>query len=106
MFFFIFILLEMLFVNFFIFLHQNPEESIIVNDPHTGKQEYYNREIFKQRWEEIGKKAVSVTQKKETIIETDEIDEKSKETLKDQLKYIVDIIDGKFWVLVQKIKFI
>ena len=70
------------------------KDNIIVNDPHTGKQEYYNREIFKQRWEKMGKKAVSIIPEKEEIIETDclnnEIIETIKEIIRNQFNQITN----------------
>ena len=33
---------------------------VIVNDPHTGKQERYPMLLFKQRWMEMGSQAVTV----------------------------------------------
>lgn len=36
------------------------EQSVIVNDPYTGKKEYYERDVFIQRWVEMGRRAVSM----------------------------------------------
>lgn len=34
--------------------------NIIVNDPYTGKEEYYNRELFERNWTSMGKRAVTL----------------------------------------------
>lgn len=36
------------------------EEVVVINDPHTGKQEHYDRDLFRLRWEQMGRQAVTV----------------------------------------------
>ena len=36
------------------------DSRVIINDPHTGKEESYARELFQQRWEQLGRQAVTV----------------------------------------------
>ncbi|MBL0388516.1 C39 family peptidase [Tumebacillus sp. ITR2] len=36
------------------------EEFVIINDPHTGNQEHYPRDLFRLRWEQLGQQAVTV----------------------------------------------
>ncbi|MFD1039750.1 C39 family peptidase [Virgibacillus byunsanensis] len=36
------------------------EEDIIVNDPYTGGEEYYDRELFEYNWASMGKRAVTL----------------------------------------------
>lgn len=33
---------------------------VIAHDPHTGKEEYYERELFKRNWGSMGKRAVTL----------------------------------------------
>jgi uncharacterized protein YvpB len=33
---------------------------VVIHDPHTGKQELYPRELFRLRWEQMGRQAVTV----------------------------------------------
>lgn len=33
---------------------------IIVHDPYTGKEEYYQRDLFERNWESIGKRAITL----------------------------------------------
>jgi len=40
------------------------EDSVFINDPHTGKTEKYPSKIFQQRWEELGKQAVTIKNNK------------------------------------------
>jgi len=36
--------------------------AVIVNDPHTGQTEQYPRELFRMRWEQLGRQAVTIQQ--------------------------------------------
>lgn len=36
------------------------ENEVIAHDPHTGGRELYDRDLFIQRWEQLGKQAVTV----------------------------------------------
>ncbi|EFA80427.1 hypothetical protein PPL_07261 [Heterostelium album PN500] len=38
------------------------ENEFIINDPHTGKVEYYNKDLFLKRWRQMGRQAVSIIQ--------------------------------------------
>jgi len=60
------------------------KDNIIVNDPYLGEMVYYNKEIFKQLWEEMGKKAVSIMPEKEEINETNEVDNEIDELIEKQ----------------------
>ncbi|WP_164667625.1 C39 family peptidase [Virgibacillus doumboii] len=35
-------------------------ENVIVNDPYTGQEVYYNRELFEKNWASMGKRAVTL----------------------------------------------
>ncbi|EGG16601.1 hypothetical protein DFA_09148 [Cavenderia fasciculata] len=35
----------------------------IINDPHTGKVEHYDKELFKKRWRQLGRQAISIINK-------------------------------------------
>lgn len=36
------------------------ENNIIINDPYTGRRQYYNKDTFIHRWTELGKQGVSI----------------------------------------------
>ncbi|GAA0604930.1 hypothetical protein GCM10009001_22720 [Virgibacillus siamensis] len=36
------------------------EEDVIVNDPHTGQEEHYNRVLFEKNWASMGGRAVTL----------------------------------------------
>ncbi len=43
--------------------------TIIVNDPYTGKRQSYNRDVFIKRWEQMGKRAVTMKPSRSTFSE-------------------------------------
>ncbi|MBT2218139.1 C39 family peptidase [Virgibacillus dakarensis] len=46
-------------------------EHIIVNDPYTGKEEQYNRNLFERNWASMGKRAVTLDIDKPTLKESE-----------------------------------
>lgn len=64
---------------------------IIVNDPYTGKRESYPRDLFLQRWEQIGKRAISIETEEERIVAEKEriaAEEERKKPMKDMVNWL------------------
>lgn len=36
------------------------KDNVIVHDPYTGKEEYYQRDLFERNWEAMGKRAITL----------------------------------------------
>jgi len=36
-------------------------EAVIINDPHTARTEHYPRDLFRTRWEQLGRQAVTIS---------------------------------------------
>ncbi|WP_077329255.1 C39 family peptidase [Virgibacillus siamensis] len=55
-------------INWFRFEHAvlmigMDEKQVIVNDPHTGREEHYDRVLFEKNWESMGGRAVTLDMK-------------------------------------------